>query len=119
MTYSFSYTFFVTNASGRRLGATRLENLADELMHAMLERETNIVFDSAVGAVLSDGEIDVDASVGARNEDVAGTIARDFIIESIRSTGGNPVGIFVFPDDHEAVPPKQDWHVRRYAGTHA
>lgn len=113
MTYSFSFTFFVTGATGRRIGATRLENLSDELMHAMVERETDMVFNSSVGAVLTAGEVDVESSVKAQDEVAAAAIARDFIIESIRATGGTPMGIFVFPPARPRKTPRQEWHERR------
>lgn len=113
MTYSFSFTFFVTGGAGRRVGARSLETLSNELMHAMLERETDIVFDSSVGAVLAAGEIDVDSSVKARSKVAAAAIARDFVIDSIRATGGTPMGIFVFPSADRRETSRQEWHERR------
>lgn len=113
MNYSFSFTFFITSGSGRRFGATRLEGLADQLMGAMLERETDIVFDSSVGGALTAGEIDVGTTVDAANEASGAAVARDFIIESIRATGGIPMGIFVFPPKHPRKMPREEWHERR------
>ena len=84
--YSFSFTFFIATDKRRRLSAPALESISDELMHAMLERETDLVFNSSVGAILSKGEVDIDLSVEAPNEAVAAATARDFVIESIRAT---------------------------------
>ncbi|MCH7668422.1 MAG: hypothetical protein IIC71_04340 [Acidobacteria bacterium] len=75
MIYPFSFTFFLTGSTGLRIGANRLEEASTQLMDAMLVRETDVVFDSSVGAVLSTGEVDVDATVKAPNEAVAATIA--------------------------------------------
>ncbi len=111
--YSFSFTFFVTSGTGRRASAARLEKLSDELMHAMLDRESGLTFDSSVGAVLTSGEIDVAVSVEATSEHAAATCARDFIIEAIRATGGTPMGIFVFPPKRPRKTPRQEWHERR------
>ena len=61
--YAFTFGFFVTSDKGRRFGPPRLERLSDELMHAMLERETDLAFDSSVGAALMAGEVDVDLVV--------------------------------------------------------
>ncbi|MCZ7533754.1 MAG: hypothetical protein M5U23_10145 [Acidimicrobiia bacterium] len=119
MTYSFSFTFFVTSGTGRRVGVANLENLADELMHAMTERETDMVFDSSVGGVLTAGEIDVEVTVEAASEGPAAAIARDFIIESIKATGGTPMGIFVFPPKRPRKMPRQEWHERRAELTNA
>ncbi len=119
MTYSFSFTFFVTDGTGRRTSAAHLENLADELMHAMIERETGMVFDSSVGGVLTAGEIDVESTVDAKSEYAAAAVARDFIIESIRATGGTPMGIFVFPPKRPRKMPRQEWHERRAELTNA
>ena len=74
-------------------------------MDAMLERETDVVFDSSVGAVLSTGEVDVDATVKAPNEAVAATVTRDIVIESIKAAGGIAMGIFVFPVTHPRKTP--------------
>lgn len=113
MTFSLRFTFFLTGSTGRRIGANRLEEASVQLMDAMLVRETDVVFDSSVSAVLSTGEVDVDATVKAPNEAVAATIARDFAIESIKVAGGIAMGIFVFPVTHPRKTPRQEWHERR------
>jgi len=113
MMYSFSFTFFVTTEKRRRVDEKRLENLSDELMHAMLERETDLAFDSSVGAILTAGEVDIDLSVKAGNEIAAAATARDFVIQSIRATGGTPIGIFVFPPSKPRKTPRQEWHERK------
>ncbi|MCH7669989.1 MAG: hypothetical protein IIC71_12435 [Acidobacteria bacterium] len=113
MPYTFSFTFFVTNATGRRASEKRLEILSDELITAMLKCETDIVFDSSVGGVLSTGEIDVDIAVNAETGFAAGAIAKDFVIESIKATGGIPAGILVFPPSPTRRSDRQKWHERR------
>jgi len=116
MTYTFNFGFYITDGKSRMYDSPRLERLADELMHYMVEHETDLVFDSAVGAVLDAGEVDVEVEVSARNERMARPLARDFVSEAIRAIGGTPIGLFVFGDDDE--PPKapqapQEWHERR------
>lgn len=113
MRCTISFTFLVTSKTGRRCGATQLERLSDELMNAMIERETDMVFDSSVGGVLTIGEIDVEISVEAESESGAAATARDFVIESIKATGGTPTGIFVFPQGQPRKVSGQEWHERR------
>ena len=117
MTYQFSFGFIVTSSiDGRLYTDANLENIVDELMVTMLETETEIVFDSAVGAILSQGEVDIDVAVNAEDEVAAGAVARDFVIESIRNIGGEPIGIWVFPPDHggSAGNQEQTWRNKRH-----
>ncbi len=111
MTYAFSFGFLVTDDEGRLFDPTRLETITDQLMGAMLERETEAVFDSAIAAALAAGEVEIEIETEAANEREAGALARDFVIESIRAIGGTPVGIFVFADDAPST--SQEWHERR------
>ena len=100
-THDFSFGFYVTTASDRRITASRLERLADELMQAMLDRETDIAFNSSVGASLTRGEVDIDLTVDAKDIRAAAPIARDFVIESIRAAGGTPIGIYIFDGEDD------------------
>ena len=100
-THDFSFGFYVTTASDRRITASRLERCADELMQAMLDRETDIAFNASVGASLTRGEVDIDLTVDAKDIRAAAPIARDFVIESIRAAGGTPIGIYVFDGEDD------------------
>ena len=113
MDYSFNFGFFVTNHLNQKLSTTMIENTADELMHAVLSRENDLVFDSSVGAVLRKSEIDVDLVVDANNERAAAALAADFVSEAIREIGGTPIGLFVFPPAKPRKTPRQDWHERK------
>ena len=114
MTYAFSFGFVVTEGEGdQNITGARLEVLADQLMQAMLERETALVFDSSVGATLAAGEVDVEVEVEAVHEQAATATARDFVIESIRAIGGTPIGLFVFPVEPKTGSPRQEWHERK------
>ena len=112
MTYAFTFGFLVTRANGLRLPADRLEQLTDELMTDMVDRETDAVFDPGVGATLTTAEVDIDLTVKARDEVAAAATARDFVIESIRAIGGTPIGLFVFPHS-STESPREEWHERK------
>lgn len=112
MTYPFSYGFLVTDHESRALDPSILDGVVDELMSAMVARETDLTFDSSVGATLSRGEVEIEVAVAASDERAAAAIARDFVIESIRAIGGTPVGLFVFPEA-PAVHTAHEWHERR------
>jgi len=118
-THSFSFTFLVTTEKAQPLVGDLLEHLSDELMHAMLETETDLAFDSSVGAILTTGEVDVSLTVATDHETDAAAIARDFVIQAIRATGGTPMGVFVFPPARPRTTPRQEWHERRAELTNA
>ena len=103
-TYDFSFGCHVTTASDRRITASRLERFADELMHAMLDRETDIAFNASVGASLTRGEVDIDLTVDAKDIRAAAPIARDFASESIRAAGGTPIEISEIDDEDDRPP---------------
>ena len=63
------------------------EKALDATMQAMLERETDIVFNSSVGASLTTGELYFDLTVRASNPEAARQIARAFVLESLRAGG--------------------------------
>lgn len=112
MTYPFSYGFVVTDDQGRALDPDRLAEITDELMSAMVSRENELTFDSSVGAALTRGQVEVEIEVAASGERAAAAIARDFVIESIRSIGGTPIGLFVFPETATSHT-SHEWHERR------
>lgn len=97
MSYEFTFGFLVTDRDNTPYPADTLEAILDDLMNAMLDRETDIVVDPSLGAALDAGEVDITVDIGAGDEHAAGAVARDFVIESIRAIGGTPIGIFVFP----------------------
>lgn len=113
MTYEFTFGFLVTQADGLLLTPTRLEQIVDELMGDMVDRETDMTFDSGVGAALTTGEVDVDLTVRARNEVLAAGAARDFVTQSIVAIGGTPIGLFVFPHALTESTPREEWHERK------
>ena len=101
-THDFSFGFYVTTASDRRITASRLEEARlTNSCKRMLDRETDIAFNSSVGASLTRGEVDIDLTVDAKDIRAAAPIARDFVIESIRAAGGTPIGIYVFDGEDD------------------
>ena len=113
MTYPFSFGFIVTDRENHPVTGAVLDKVVDALMDAMLKRETDLTYDSSVGAALARGEVDVELEVSAHDEATAATLARDFVIQSILATGGTPIGLFVFPPRTAEVSPQQEWHERR------
>lgn len=118
MTYPFSFGFVVTDGGSRPITGVDLDKTVDALMEAMLELETDVTYDSSVGAALSSGEVDVDLEVSAQDEGSAAVLARDFVMESIRAIGGTPIGIFTFPKETaissaSQLTPRQEWHERK------
>jgi hypothetical protein len=113
MKYPFSFGFIVTDREHRPITGAPLDEVVDALMAAMLERETNLTYDSSVGVSLASGEVDVELEVSARDEASAAALARDFVVQSILATGGTPIGLFVFPPRTPQVSPHQEWHERR------
>lgn len=118
MTYPFSFGFVVTDRDDRPITGDALDAIVDALMDAMVERETEVTYGSGVGATLATGEVDVDLEVSASDPRTAAVLARDFVIEAIRVTGGVPIGLFTFPSPSTAgLAP--EWHERRAELTHA
>jgi hypothetical protein len=113
VTHSFVFGFVLTNADDQRYRHDELELLVDELADEMVSRETDLVFDSSITASLTSGEVDLEVSVEADSDYEAGTLARDFVIEAIRATGGTPIGLFVFPPATRRRPTGTAWNERR------
>lgn len=113
MKYPFSFGFIVTDRESHPVTGKVLDEAVDALMDAMLERETDVTYDSSVGAALARGEVDVELEVSAHDEASAAALARDFVIQAILATGGTPIGLFVFPPRTPKVSPQQEWHERR------
>jgi hypothetical protein len=111
--YSFSFGLFVTDVENRQISPKRLEGLVDELRHVMIDCENELGFDVSVGAKLAAGEVDIDLVVAAERERTAAPLARDFVIEAIKKTGGTPIGLWVFPPTNPRKTPRRDWHERK------
>lgn len=114
MRFGFRFGFLVTDVGGGPLPEKRLESAADRLMGAMTVAENGVVFDSAVGATLNTGEVEVAVEVSATDEGLAATAARNFVVDAIRSIGGDPEGMFAIATRSAPISAAERWHEQRF-----
>lgn len=110
MRFGFRFGFLVTDVGGGSLPEERLESAADRLMGAKTVAENGVVFDPAVGATLTAGEVEVEVEVSATDEGVAAIAARNFVVDAIRSIGGEPAGVFTFAARSAPMAAAERWH---------
>ena len=112
MTYPFAYGFIVTESDGSFVVPARLDSLVGALMNEMVGSETKSAFDSSVGATLAEAEVNVEIVVASSDPVSAASAARTFVVAAIRAIGGEPSGLFAFPNGSTLSGDRHVWHER-------